>query len=219
MNILNKVLTLIAGCSLLATPALFAANDLNAASTPYLSTISQYIDVGDGAVSSTSSIAAHDSSGNAETINSAWLVKSNGGYEVTFTGGGFNEDGTAHLNPSFSRIDQNADGTDEDGSGMRDSLVTVFGMVISGHSSLEGSASWRGGATPIGTPAELELAVAADNSPGGEPLRIVGNDATEQSTVTLYAKGTSDFNDQSGDYTMTVTMVATADPTTVSGFD
>ena len=144
-------------------------------------------------------------SGAAQNIQ--WIVTSNNGVKINFTGTAYTDLGVALAYPLFVKQDKDASGNVI--AGAYDHLDTLFGVEIAGHNSVQTATSWAGASVPIGMPENLVLALGATNSPDAAIGRIMPDDDDSTFTVTLHAQGTSDANDQSGDYALTVTAVAT----------
>lgn len=146
-------------------------------------------------------------SGTAEAI---WTVTSNDGFDVSFSGTSQDDAGSALSYPQFSKQDLDASGTAVSSS--YDHLTTTCGVVITDCASVEGVDTWDGGAAPTGTPQNLVKALDAVDSPDAAIGRIMPDTTTSEAKIHLYVKGESTAEQQSGNYTMTVTCTATANP-------
>ena len=145
-----------------------------------------------------------------KTISVAWTVTSNNGFDVSFTGTSQDDSNSALSYPQFSKQDQDA--SDAVVASKYDNMTTTFGVVISGHESVQSGASWCGGATPTGTSANLVLGLGVTDSPDLAIGTIMPSDADGTAVVTLHAKGAvAGVAQQSGDYTATVTCTVAAD--------
>lgn len=149
-------------------------------------------------------------SGTAEGI---WTVTSNDGFDISFSGTSQDDADSALSYPQFSKQDVDATGTAVSSS--YDHLTTTCGVVITDYTSVEGVDTWNGGAAPTGTPQDLVKALDAVDSPDAAIGRIIPKDDGNGNIIAkvhLYVKGESSQENQSGNYTMTVTCTATANP-------
>lgn len=149
------------------------------------------------------------------TAGATWTVTSNNGFDISFSGTSQDDTGSALPYPQFSKQDVNATGTAVASS--YDHLTTTCGVVITDYTSVEGVDTWNGGTAPISTssPQDLVKALDADGSPDAAIGRIVPKDDGNGNIIAkvhLYVKGESYQENQSGNYTMTVTCTATANP-------
>ncbi len=194
----NKPLSIIS-LSLLVSATAFAAND----------EVSNTIDVPQTLqVSTPSDPSTGDATSGSAMISTTWTVTSNNAFAITFTGSSFDEAGSALSYPQFIKEDVDASGA---GKGTYDVLSTAFGVEISGHDSVAIGSTWGGGNTPTGTPSNLVLGLDTAGGPDAAIGSIMTDDNSSTATVTLHAKGDKDNFDQSGNYSMAVTITTTAE--------
>lgn len=147
------------------------------------------------------------------TAGATWTVTSNNGFDISFSGTSQDDTGSALPYPQFSKQDVDATGTAVGNS--YDHLTTSCGVVITDYDTVETGNTWDGGATPAGTPQNLVNALDPTDSPDAAIGRIVPKDDGNGNIIAkvhLYVKGESYQENQSGNYTMTVTCTATANP-------
>jgi len=139
-----------------------------------------------------------------------WTVTSNDGFDISFSGTSQDDAGSALSYPQFSKQDVDATGTAVSSS--YDHLATTCGVVITDYNTVETGSVWGGGLAPTGTPQNLIKALDAVDSPDAAIGRIMPDTTTGEAKVHLYVKGEATTEQQSGNYTMTVTCTATANP-------
>jgi len=164
-------------------------------------------------VDQTGDISLTSFAGNT-TLNAGWLVTSNNGFDINFTGTSQDDDNSGLSYPQYSKQDVNAGGTAV--ADNYDHLNTTFGVKITGQESVETLDVWGEGATASGTPENLVLGLTVANGPDKTIGTIMTSDDVGTATVTLSAKGTvPDAGVQSGNYVTTVTCTVTADEKTL----
>jgi|JYMV01.1.fsa_nt_gi hypothetical protein len=153
----------------------------------------------------------------ADTSSTVWTINSNNAVKVVFSGKSYDVDGTAILVPILAK--QESDAKDLLIAKQYDQLVTLYGLEISGHHSVENGTNsiWQGGSSaPAGTPTNLVggAETSATNSATNHFGAIMPSD-TGTFTLKLSTLGTGDVSaTQSGDYTATVTTTIIADEQT-----
>ena len=157
----------------------------------------------------TGTISTTTTYGESATVSVGWLVTTNNGFDINFTGSSVSDTNQEQLFPLFTKQDVTATGALV--ADNYDHLATVFGVVISGHESVETATSWGSGAVPAGDKEDLVKALAVAGSPNVAIGTIMTSDDASTATVTLHAKGTNIVDAQSGNYTATVTCTVTAD--------
>lgn len=143
-----------------------------------------------------------------------YTVVSNNGFDLSFSGSSPMESGVGYNAwPQFSKQDQGVEGSLV--VGQYDLLPTLFGVVVSGHSSVEYLDQWGGGTLPTGTPQNLVLPLDQSAAGSGGPDEAIGRiipGAEDQAEIHLYVKATTGLEYQSGVYTMAVTATVVANP-------
>ena len=146
----------------------------------------------------------------SKVAHCSWVVNSNNGFDINFTGSSVSDTNSAHSYPLYTKADYDASGgvvTDN-----YDHLATTFGIVINGEESVETTDSWGGGTVAdTGDKSLLVGALQATGSPDSLMGTIMPSDAAGTATVDLYAKGVASQDTQSGVYTATATMTVTID--------
>ena len=153
-----------------------------------------------------------DTNGFAESkvAHCSWVVNSNNGFDINFTGSSVSDTNSAHSFPLYTKADYNASG--EVVTDKYDHLVTTFGIVIDGEESVETTDSWGGGiAASSGDKSVLVGALQAEGSPDLLMGTIMPGDSSGTATVDLYAKGVASKDTQSGVYTATAILTVTID--------
>ena len=153
----------------------------------------------------------------------SWVVNCNNGFDINFNGSSNTDLGVSQAFPTYTKLDYDASGATietapSSGEYEHDSLVTTFGVLITGHESVESEDNWGGGASAgAGDPEDLVLALAGSGSPDEAIGTIMTADDTGDgktagtATVSLYAKGVASQGTQSGVYTASATLTVTID--------
>ena len=169
----------------------------------------QAIEINSPTDPATGTISTTTTYGESATVNVGWLVTTNNGFDVSFSGSSVTDTNQPQDFPLFTKQDVTATGALV--ADRYDNLATVFGVVISGHESVETATSWGSGAAPIGDKEDLVKGLTIEGSPDVAIGTIMTSDEASLATVTLHAKGTNVVDAQSGNYTATVTCTVTAD--------
>lgn len=182
------------------------------------------LDIIDVVIPSTISISSVTFPGNDGTSEATFTVTTNEGFDISFSGNSTSDSGGTNNYPLFVKQDQDASGSLIVDS--YDHLTTTFGVTVTdAESTEENNRHWHcsddncSGAGDIdGTPENLVLplnqTVPAVNSPDAAFGRIMPGNATGEwlAKVHLFTKAVAEREQQSGNYTMTVTITVTSNP-------